>query len=81
MAVLLGKLVVLSSVEAQQQPNHIELEVPLLVDLQNLGGVFLQQDEDALLFQISPKRVASRDGKAGFADFATSVEVQYDGVC
>ena len=78
MAVLLGKLVVLASVQVQQEANHIELEVALRLDLQNLGGVLFQQNEDALLFQIPPKRVAACDGEAGLSDFPRAVEVQYD---
>ncbi len=79
--VLLGKLVVLASVEIQQEADDIELEVALPLDLQNLGGVFFQQNQDAFLFQVTPKRVASRDGEAGFSDFARAVEVQYRLFC
>jgi hypothetical protein len=79
-AVLLGKLVVLTPVKVQQQADDIELEIALRLDLQNLGGVFLQQNQDALLFQVTPKRVASRDGEARLSDFARAVEVKDYGV-
>jgi len=81
MTVLLGELVVLASVQVEQKAHHIELEVALRLDLQNLGGVFLQQDKDAFLLQVPPKRVASRDGEAGFSDFARAVEVKDYGFC
>jgi hypothetical protein len=44
--------------------------------LQDFGGVFFQQDEDAFLLQVPPKRVAPRDGEAGFSDFARAVKVE-----
>jgi hypothetical protein len=79
--ILLRKLVVLTPVKVQQQPNHIELEVALRLYLQDFCGVLFKQDEDALLFQITPKRVAACYCKAGFSDFARAVEFQYRLFC
>jgi len=74
--VLLRKLVVLASVQVQEQAHNVKLEVPLPVDLQDFVGVFFEQDENAFLFQIPPKRVAASDGYAGLANLSAAVEVE-----
>jgi hypothetical protein len=49
--------------------------------LGNLVGVFFEQNQDDLLLEVLPKRIAPRDGEASLADFSASIKVKDDVLC
>jgi hypothetical protein len=49
--------------------------------LGNLVGVFFEQNQDDLLFEVLPKRIAPRNGEASLADFSASIKVKDDALC
>ena len=50
-------------------------------DITGLAPFMINRRGLSRSFQVTPKRVASRDGQAGFSDFARAVEVKDYGVC
>jgi hypothetical protein len=78
MTVLLRKLVVVAPVQVHYQTNDVEAQVALDLHLGNLVGVFFEQNQNDLLFEVLPKRIASRNGEASPADFTAAVEFEDD---
>ena len=81
LSVLLGELVVVAPVQVHDQPNDVKTQVPLDLHLGNLVGVFFKQNQDDLLFEVLPKRIAPRNGEASLADFSASIKVKDDALC
>jgi hypothetical protein len=78
MTVLLRKLVVVAPVQVHYQTDDVETQVTLHLHLGDLVGVFFEQNEDDLLFEVLPKRIAPRNGEASPADFTAAVEFEDD---
>jgi hypothetical protein len=81
MTVLFSELVVVAPVQVHYQTNDVESQVALDLHLGNLVGVFFEQNENDLLFEVLPKRIAPRNCEASLTDFSASIKVKDDALC
>ena len=70
LAVLVRKLVVLASVQVDDQAHDIELEVASVEGLHDLVGILFEQDKYGFLLQVPPQRIAACNGQTSLADFS-----------